>query len=258
MTIAEELKQLQDVYASMPFFRTERKPDEGMSDYMKRRMKEYQEWSAKNPQLVCELDEMEKKINALEARQREENNRAEKKKKAITSSGASRRDLETLAELVETAAWRHMCEWLQTDKSFLLLSGVSHSGKTVASIGAIETTVNTAKDIYEGMVMFIRAVDIARWLSFRDENTLPNLKKLKQTHFLVIDGLGSEFTNDMMRQVLFDVLDFRHGNKLRTVLTSTFPPEAAKGAESFESVYGSQTLGRIKRNGSIYVLTEEV
>lgn len=260
MTKIDQLKELQAKYEARPFFRVS--PPSGR-DYLNIALRgeweaKRKEWQENNPELYAEEQSMMKAIGELKDQiHKDEQDRA-KKEKALKESGVSKRDLEVLAVAQETTAIKAVREWVKGQSGFLLISGVHNSGKTIAAIEALRLSIEADNNFHGGYMRFIRAVDIMRWLSFRDDETLTRLERCKTGGFLVIDGLGTEYTNDMMRQALFDVMDSRHGKNYRTVLTSTLPPAAIKGVESFESVYGPACMSRIKRNGKILVLKDEV
>lgn len=157
----------------------------------------------------------------------------------------------------ETSALKAVSEWWDTDATFLLLVGPTGTGKTVAATEALRLGLTSETTHFIPKASFVRAVEMSQWPAFGPE-AQANLRHLREIKLLAIDDLGSEVTTDFIRQALFDVIDARYANKLRTVLTTNLPPTAPSGQLSFASVFGERIVRRIKSAGVVSVIKESV
>jgi DNA replication protein DnaC len=256
----EKLEALEQELATLSKFTFDVSPYEYLSFTQKQALREdaRRKWQTENPQEYARLRELEAQAAYLKAEIDADDRRGRKVGEAMESSGASARDLKALNALHTTPAILGVTEWNDSNKTFLVLTGVHNSGKSVAAAYAMLAHVKSLEEAYRGAVRSIRTVDIARWLLFRGDDVTERISNLRQVPFLVLDGLGSEFTNDGMRQTMFDIVDSRYGANRPTVLTSTLPLTAPKGVDSLESVYGNGVVSRLRREGKVVVLREEI
>lgn len=108
----------------------------------------------------------------------------------------------------------------------------------------------------EASKVFIRSVDLMNRLrdSFRSSYNRPAseiISDFSRYRFLVIDDLGAERHTDLVQEALYDVLDFRAGHRLPTVITSNFSLDRV--AEHYGD-FGERIASRIAGMGGILAL----
>jgi DNA replication protein DnaC len=256
----EKLEALTQELATLPQFKFDTSPHEHLPFHQRQAIREdaRQKWQVENAQTYARFRELEAQAVTLKAEIDEDGRKARKVSEAMEVSGISDRDFKALNTLHTTPAILGVTEWHESNKTFLVLTGVHNSGKSVAAAYAMLSHLRSLAEVYRGAVRSVRTVDIARWLSFRSEDVTERISTLRQVPFLVLDGLGSEFTNDGMRQTMFDIVDSRYGANRKTVLASTLPLTGPKGVDSLESVYGNGVVSRLRREGKVVVLREEI
>jgi DNA replication protein DnaC len=121
-----------------------------------------------------------------------------------------------------------------TKKFFLFLSGGEGVGKTVAAALMIERA---------GRGLFIHATDLVTKKFARDE-----WEKVKGTHLLVIDDLGTEAdVKGYFQEAFYEVLNTRYDAMLKTILTCNMTGDTFK--KSYCQNDGGRLLGRIREVG---------
>ncbi len=134
------------------------------------------------------------------------------------------------------------------------ITGPTGVGKTHLAVGFLREEL-LAKGQEAGR--FLRAVDFLKNIrcSFRndngaDERAILNLYG-RGTPFLVLDDLGAEKVTDFAVQTLYDLIDFRYGNCLVTLITSNLSLDEL--ANHYGS-HGHRLASRIAGMGPTLVL----
>lgn len=182
------------------------------------------EWDEANPEgaahyaaLVAELEEAQKDT-ATALRQREAAERIERKLAAkLSSAGLGDRQAEAARNPKETEALKAAQRWHTSSSNWLLLCGGVGSGKSVAAGWCVVQEVKAGRRAEQR-----KAQELARLSGF-DEGAA-ELERLKHVDLLVLDDVGTERVSDWARALLFEVLDARHEDRLRTILTSNLRP----------------------------------
>lgn len=106
----------------------------------------------------------------------------------------------------------------------VFIYGGAGVGKTHLAVAYLVQEIQTRGEVSK---VFIRSVDLMNRLrdSFRspyNQAASEIIENFSRYRFLVIDDLGAERRTDMVQEALYDVLDFRAGHRLPTVITSNF------------------------------------
>lgn len=138
---------------------------------------------------------------------------------------------------LETPAAKFVTEFLEADKSILLLLGGPGTGKTIAAASAlIEAPTHSS--------VFVQATDVARLSDFNVEHA-HELDRVTEARFLVLDDLGAEHANDFWVSRLDGIINHRYARKLRTIITSNLD------APRFKKQYGERIADRIRQVGIV-------
>ncbi|MBI4794425.1 MAG: ATP-binding protein [Deltaproteobacteria bacterium] len=108
----------------------------------------------------------------------------------------------------------------------------------------------------EASKFFIRCVDLMNRLrdSFRNSYNLAAseiISAFSRYRFLVIDDLGAERDTPLVQEALYDVLDFRVGHRLPTIITSNFSLDRVAG---HYGDFGERIASRIAGMGETMTL----
>lgn len=143
----------------------------------------------------------------------------------------------------ETDALRVVRDWYQGQKTFLFLSGTMGTGKSAAAAWACCQQ--------RAGVAFVSADELRFAFSFGDEAQRV-MKRLRNVPFLVIDDLGTEFSDakGWMTQGVNALLNHRYGELLRTLVTTNFD------VAEFKKQYPRIT-DRLRESGSFVVVGGE-
>lgn len=144
--------------------------------------------------------------------------------------------------LRETHARRHTRAMLEGEKTFLILGGVPGTGKTIA---AIEVVLERAKKGKSSC--FIHAISLAN-LGFRDDEKR-KLEWARSSKLLVIDDLGAEPQSERWLATLYELIDYRYGRSLKTIITTNLPAIALAGEPTVRTRYGDRIADRIASSG---------
>lgn len=220
----------------------------------RRTLAEAQAWDRANPELAAErarlLVELDDAITAKE-RQDAERDAAEKRLRQMShrlaDSGVGPRSLEAAAQPHETEAMGVVRRWLpESGLSWLVLCGAKGTGKSVAATWAVREVIRTG-----GSAAFRRASELAKLSAF-DEGAR-ELERLKHVHLLVLDDFGTELLTDFAKAQMHEVLDHRHENHERTILTSNLPWFAASlrgvAQPGLSTRLGERLVDRIEQAG---------
>jgi DNA replication protein DnaC len=159
------------------------------------------EWDAANPEKAARREWIVERIDAINAAL----------KKLATERMHSTSGVAAIAVL-ETTAVLALREWLRSEHQWCTIVGPTGTGKTVALKGVLTR--------YNQMV--VRAVDLVR-------NVYENPREREQMlrcAVLAVDDVGAEGDGEGARRALYDVLDSRHEERRRTIITSNLSGEA--------------------------------
>jgi DNA replication protein DnaC len=194
---------------------------------------EHATWEQANPELWAAWREASDENWDWNQRQRA----AAERRERVASSGISERAIDAwLGGLEKWPAVEALQDWMLSGKTFLLLLGVTGTGKTVAAAEAIASTY--------GVGIFRRAVEMAR-MSVFDRADRDKLEQIRRCDLLVIDDLGTEMAHDGWRPVLDEVIDVRYGGRRQTIITSNLD------AKMLRARYGDRVMDRIRDDGMI-------
>ncbi|MDD2901091.1 MAG: ATP-binding protein, partial [Syntrophales bacterium] len=103
----------------------------------------------------------------------------------------------------------------------MFIHGSAGVGKTHMGVAYLAQEIQTRG---EASKVFIRSVDLMNRLrdSFRNSYTVTAseiISAFSRYRFLVIDDLGAERDTPLVQEALYDILDFRAGHRLPTVIT---------------------------------------
>lgn len=136
--------------------------------------------------------------------------------------------------------------WLDTDGWGLVLTGPFGIGKTGLAIAALRVAMEQKR--LSGL--FVKATDLLAHV--RDtygkssENTEEQvLASLRTVGFLVIDDMGTDKATDWSTSLLFQVLDSRHDENRKTLLTTNL------NLRELETHLGKRTLERFREGGGV-------
>ncbi len=108
-------------------------------------------------------------------------------------------------------------EWLGGDATWLVLSGSTGAGKSVAAGYALQRGLRTGR-----RATWLVASSLTRTVgSFDAEGAL---ERVKHVDLLVVDDFGTEHQSSFADSVFFDVLHHRHEEARKTVLTTNLDP----------------------------------
>lgn len=181
-------------------------------------------WDAEHPEKAAEYHRLNAELD-LEMRrsEREERERAaiDRAMRAmgakLARSGIGERALAAAADAEDTEALGVVKRWLSDHSlTWLALCGTKGTGKSVAATWAVREAIRSG-----GSGAFRRASELAKLSQF--EAGAAELEHLKRVNLLVVDDFGTELSTDYAKAQLHELLDYRHENYGRTILTSNLP-----------------------------------
>lgn len=126
--------------------------------------------------------------------------------------------------------------WLRGELPWLVMLGPSGVGKSCAGGYALHRQVRAGK-----RARWQKASTLVREIgSAFDSDAAQRLEMVKHVECLVLDDLGAEHRNEFTASLLFEVLQHRHEESLRTIVTTNLNPEA------FRERVGSRLYDRIR------------
>lgn len=195
------------------------------------------QWRADNPDkarryeaLMCELREVEQAERELASLRRVA--------ARLSAAGVGERTREAAEAATDTPALLAARQWLGSGHTWLLLAGDVGTGKSVAAAWALLEATRSGQT-----VAFRRAAEVARLSGF-DEGA-EELARLKRVGLLVLDDLGTECATGWGQSILHELLDTRHEDKRRTVLTSNLKRTDARAR------LGDRLSDRIQQDGRV-------
>lgn len=198
---------------------------------------ELRAWREANPDkarryesLMCELREVEQAERELASLAR----LAER----MQASGVGSRTREAAESATDTPAVFAARQWLATGRTWLLLAGDVGTGKSVAAVWAALEVARQG-----GTVAFRRAAEVARLSGF--DAGADELAHLKRVTILVLDDLGTECTTEWGQSILHELLDARHDDRRRTVVTSNLKRADARAR------LGDRLSDRVQQDGRV-------
>ena len=180
-------------------------------------------------------------------------------KESIASSGIGRLidkqsfdnfDLEWYRRDKDT--YDRMCANLAAAKSYvksfkdkggnLLLIGTTGTGKTHVSTAIARELIHMGYDvIYDSAENVFSDFETDRFRSGYGPHE-PKAEKYLRADLLIIDDLGTEFTNQFTLSCLYNLLNTRHNRGLATVISTNLTPEQLE--KRYEDRISSRLIGR--------------
>jgi len=212
-------------------------------------------WDEKNPALsaqyraLCaELDVETKRVERAERERIAAERILRTSASRLERSGVGERSLDAAASAYETEALGVVRRWrADASLTWLVMCGVKGTGKSVAATWLVREVINSGDS-----AAFRRTSELAKLSQF--EAGAAELEHLKHVHLLVLDDLGAELLTDYARAQLFEVLDHRHENYGRTILTSNL---AWQGAGGMAERLGERLVDRMAQAGRVVQLQPE-
>lgn len=203
----------------------------------RRQREEMDAWVAANPVLARAWDEA---VEEGEARKRAAQARASMEWQ-LQRAGTPARLMTILMGdgLRETPAVRAVRDWMDGERTFLVLTGGTGAGKTLAACQALGRGG-----------LFERAVAAGR-LGLYGDDDVARMRSLRRAKVLVLDDLGAEFAGDVWRAQFDELVDERYGQQRRTVITTNLSPEALRER------YGARVVDRLRHDGLVVACGSE-
>lgn len=107
-------------------------------------------------------------------------------------------------------------------KENLIISGASGTGKSyLAQALGYQACLTEYKTRYTNTAKLLGELSLSKM----DSTYLKELKKLKQTHLLILDDFGLQGFDKQKREILMDIIDDRY-NETSTIVSSQIPVSA--------------------------------
>lgn len=175
----------------------------------------------------------------------------------VRRCGAGDREVEAHRRgIVSKLATEAAARWLKTDACFLLLSGHTGAGKTVAACFAFKTAVRLATRLQEPLPewdgfagAFVKFTRLRRLSDF-DNGDRQLLAKMKGVRALVLDDVGGAPGEEMpprLRDVFEEIIDARDARGKRTAITTNLGLERRDGMSDFARFVGDRIVSRMGR-----------
>ena len=207
-------------------------------------------WDAANPgpaaqyrALCAELDAEVKRIERAEAERVAVERVLRTSASKLERSGVGERSLDAAASAYETEALGVVKRWrADASLTWLVMCGPKGTGKSVAATWLVREVINAGDS-----AAFRRASELAKLSQF--DAGAAELEHLKHVHLLVLDDFGAELLTDYARAQLFEVLDHRHENYGRTIITSNLAWLDTEKAPGLASRLGERLVDRVAQAG---------
>lgn len=221
---------------------------------MMRLTAERKQWESEHPEIAAAWntarDEDDARTEASQKREAEEARQRllrETTPKRLLALGAPPRAVELWdsGKGTPTNASKALDAMASKGLTFALLTGDTGVGKTCAAVAmmAYRLLDDVRMDV---PVLFVRATEGAR-MGLYDDGDRKLARQMREAGLLVVDDLGAEFVSDgsIWRTILDEVIDYRYGERLDTVLTTNLT------ADAFKSRYGARIADRIRHAGIV-------
>ncbi len=146
-----------------------------------------------------------------------------------------------------------VCRFAKKDRNILFFAGTPGIGKTYLCIAILKNYLEK----------FINP-DVVNWGAYTERNLLSflrqkineghdysyDLKNIAEKDFLILDDLGSSRgtgATDWQKEIMFDLIDMRWGNRLPTVITSNI------WIDELEKIYGERFVSRLKDSSNMII-----
>lgn len=133
----------------------------------------------------------------------------------------------------ENRALTTALDWLKQPKPWLVLMGSTGVGKSVAAAAALHRCFQQGSS-----VAWVEAAEVAT--SAGGFNGQERADKLKAVDVLVVDDVGTDQTNDWALGILRGILQHRHEEQLRTIITTNL------NGSDFRAHVGQRVADRIR------------
>lgn len=168
----------------------------------------------------------------------------------LERSGIGDRTLDALKAPQDTEAMQAVKRWrADSSKTWLVLCGSKGAGKTVAAASVAREAIVTGStaELYP----VTKLAKLSGFAAGADD-----MERLKQVGVLVLDDAGTEVLNDWAKAQLFELIDYRHENYGRTIITSNLLWRPRDG-QGLEARLGERIVDRILQAGSVVQLSAE-
>lgn len=165
----------------------------------------------------------------------------------LERSGVGERSLAAAAAPQDTEALGVVKRWLgEKGLTWLVLCGPKGTGKSVAATWAVREAIRSG-----GTGAFRGAAALAKLSGF--DAGAAEMAHLKRVHLLVLDDVGTELLTEYARAQFHELLDHRHENYGRTILTSNLMwlPTTRNGVTTpgLEGRLGERLVDRMAQAG---------
>lgn len=130
-------------------------------------------------------------------------------------------------------------------------TGKTRTAVTIANEYLFKTVMNpNIFDFENPVVLYMKygawANELRSMYQLNDEEynlkTLKNIKKMKEVPLLVIDDIGSGRITPFIRDLTYDIIDYRKEHKKSTIFTSNIPPSQLEQEDYLGDIITSRML----------------
>lgn len=179
------------------------------------------EWRAATPDGDARYEALLAEYDAVEAQIEREKRTAA----VYDNLGLPSRVVAALKFGTRTALFDEVDVWLRDQKrNWLVMLGPSGVGKSCAAAYGLHRQVRAGmRARWQNASTLVREIGSAF-----DSHAAQRLEVVKHVECLVLDDLGAEHRNEFTASLLFEVLQHRHEESLRTIVTTNLNPEACR------------------------------
>lgn len=187
--------------------------------------------------LVGQLHEAQRDAEAHDLEER----RSSKLLELLGAAGVGERTVTATNAPDDTQALNAVRRWLKGKRTWCVLLGRPGVGKTVAAVWALREALS------DGHTAAFRRTGAVSRLSQFDAGA-DEMRRLSRVQLLVLDDYGTEHASEYAKAQLYQLLDTRHEERLRTVLTTNL------SREQFRAHAGDRLVDRIAGDGLVVEL----
>ena len=134
--------------------------------------------------------------------------------------------------------------WAENPTGFFYLAGDAGRGKSWLMAAMLRERVLLGES-----ALWLRETDlIERVYSGQNNDSLDRMRKIKTVRLLAVDDLGTGKVTDRLEELIYSILDFRHGAMLPTILTGNLDMTGVAAR------YGSRVASRLS-TGQVVILS---
>jgi len=127
---------------------------------------------------------------------------------------------------------RAVKEFIKQPRGFLVFTGSNGNGKTHLAVGIMRELRRGTLMTQDGFLMALRR-------SYRDDYAVDIIQKCKDAKLLVLDEMGVSGGGRDEFPALYDVLNYRYGEDVPTIITTNVP------LMEFKSAFGDRIADRL-------------